>query len=111
MTVVNFVVLKALLDPEPIVVQREHQSMYPTVSSLIRMPELLSRTAGIQEVLWNFAHLEDHKRITLWENPHFYLGLPTSVDEYGSKFEKFPVDDWKPEPNEFLVSFSCRRML
>lgn len=59
--------------------------------SLTRISELLSYTASFQDVLWNFAHLEDSKRITLSENPHFYLKLPTLIDEYGGEFKAFPA--------------------
>ena len=56
------------------------------------MSELLSHTASFQEVLWNFAHLVNSKRITLSDNPHFYLELPTSIDEYGGEFKAFPAE-------------------
>ena len=57
------------------------------------MSELLSYPASFQEVLWNFAHLEKSKRITLSENPHFYLKLPTLIDEYGGGFKAFPAEN------------------
>jgi hypothetical protein len=63
------------------------------------MSELLGHAAPLQEALWNFAHLESSKRITLSNNPHFYLGLPTLIDEYGGKFEAFPVEMLPLEPN------------
>ena len=56
------------------------------------MSELLSHAASFQEVLWNFAHLENTKRITLSDNPHFYLKLPTLIDEYGGGFKAFPAE-------------------
>ncbi len=56
------------------------------------MSELLGYTASFQEVLWNFAHLENSKRITLSENPHFYLKLPTLTDEYGGEFKASPAE-------------------
>ncbi len=63
------------------------------------MSELLSHTASFQEVLWNFAHLENSKRITLSDNPHFYLKLPTLIDEYGGEFKAFPAEMLPLESN------------
>jgi hypothetical protein len=56
------------------------------------MSELLGCTASFQEVLWNFSHLENSKRIVPSENPHFYLKLPTLIDEYGDNFKVFPAE-------------------
>ena len=63
------------------------------------MSEQLSYTASFQEVLWNFAHLENTKRLTLSDNPHFYLKLPTLIDEYGGEFRAFPAQMLPLGPN------------
>jgi hypothetical protein len=63
------------------------------------MSEQLTWMASIREVLWNFAHLEDSNRITLSDNPHFYLKLPTSIEEYGGKFRAFPTEPLPLGPN------------
>ena len=55
--------------------------------------------ASFEEVLWNFAHLENSKRITLSENPHFYLKLPTLIDEYGGEFKALPAEVLPLEPD------------
>jgi hypothetical protein len=60
---------------------------------------MLSPTAGIEEVLWNFAQLEDDTRITLQDNPHFYLDLPTSSDAYTGRFKARPLENLKLRPN------------
>lgn len=56
------------------------------------MSEMFGYTATFQEAVWNFAYLENGKRITLSENPHFYLKLPTLNEEYGGEFKAFPVE-------------------
>ena len=63
------------------------------------MPELLSRTAGFEEVVWNLAHFEDRGCITLQDNPHFYSELPTSLDAYTPQFKASPVDNSELKPN------------
>jgi hypothetical protein len=57
------------------------------------MPEVLRRAAELDEVLWNFSRFNDNRRITLQDNPHFYLELPASVDAYTSEFRTLPVQD------------------
>jgi hypothetical protein len=60
---------------------------------LIRMLEVLRRAARLDEVLWNFSRFDDKRRITLQDNPHFYLELPTSADAYTREFRTLPVQD------------------
>lgn len=60
---------------------------------------MLSPTAGIEEVLWNFTQFEDERRITLHDNPHFYSDLPTSIDPYTAQFKAFPIKNFTPNPN------------
>ncbi|KAI0286459.1 hypothetical protein BC826DRAFT_1189330 [Russula brevipes] len=74
MIVVDFIVFKTLPDPKPII--------RCTVVPL-----------NFNEVLWNFSRFNDNRRITLQDNPHFYLELPTSVDAYTSEFRTLPVQD------------------
>ena len=69
------------------------------VDGLIRQSEMLSRTATLREVLWNFSRFEDHRRITLQQNPHFYVNLPTSVDAYRGHFRALPVEALRLKPN------------
>ena len=52
------------------------------------------------EILWNFSRYTDDRRIALRQNPHFYLDLPTSVDDYGAKFSKHPERDFSLEHND-----------
>jgi len=60
---------------------------------------MLGRTAGIEEVLWNFTQFDDERCITLHDNPHFYSDLPTSFDAYTAQFEALPIDNFTPKPN------------
>jgi hypothetical protein len=53
---------------------------------------MLSKTSGLEEVLWNFSHLRDERRLTLEQNPHFYELLPTSPEEYGGEFRRDPIE-------------------
>jgi hypothetical protein len=91
--VVSFVLFKTLPDPEPVVVRSKHQLVNPviTFSGLIRIPVMLRPATSIEEVLWNFAHIEDNRRISLQDNPHFYLDLPTSSDAYTGQFKARPL--------------------
>jgi hypothetical protein len=63
---------------------------------------MLSPTAGIEEVLWHFAHFEDNRRITLQDNPHFYSELPTSPDDYTGQFKAHPVEYFVLRPNDTI---------
>jgi hypothetical protein len=60
---------------------------------------MLSHSAGIEEVLWNFTQFEDESRISLHDNPHFYSDLPTSFDAYTVRFRALPIDNFAPKPN------------
>ena len=76
-----------------------HRIPCSSLTCLIRNPEVLSHTAGFEEVLWNFAHFEDNRRITLQDNPHFYSELPTSSDAYTDQFKALPVENVEMTPN------------
>jgi hypothetical protein len=60
---------------------------------------MLSQTALLRQVLWNFNRFEDSRRITLQDNPHFYVNLPTAVDAYTGDFEARPVENLQLKPN------------
>jgi hypothetical protein len=56
-------------------------------------PEAISSSSGdsvLNEILWNFSHYKDAERLSLAQNPRFYVGLPTSPDGYHATF------NWKP---------------
>jgi hypothetical protein len=58
------------------------------------------------EILWNFSRYTDDRRIALWQNPHFYLGLSTS-SAYGAEFSKHTMRDsdfiLKPHDNVYVL--------
>ena len=63
---------------------------------LIPVPEVLSDSPSLQEILWNFSHSHDEKkRLTLTENPHFYAELPTSPEDYGGGLKIDPTEDFQ----------------
>ena len=67
------------------------------------MPEVLSNRPSLQEILWNFSRFKDEKqRLTLGNNPHFYSGLPTSLEAYTDGLEIDPTDNFR-HADEFYV--------
>jgi hypothetical protein len=70
---------------------------------LIHVPERLSDSPSLQEILWNFSRFKDEKqRLTLMKNPHFYEELPTSPEAYGDSVKIDPTEDFR-HANEFYV--------
>ncbi|KAH9011619.1 hypothetical protein EDB84DRAFT_1007867 [Lactarius hengduanensis] len=53
----------------------------------------LSANPSFPEILWNFSRYKDHARITLEQNPHFYLHFPTNVSAYAPRFRGCPLQD------------------
>ena len=67
------------------------------------MPEVLSDSPSLQEILWNFCRFKDeNRRLTLIENPHFYAELPTSPEAYGDSVKIDPTEDFR-HADEFYV--------
>ncbi|KAH9021822.1 hypothetical protein EDB85DRAFT_2293351 [Lactarius pseudohatsudake] len=79
-TTINFVLLRSPLlapdDPEPVIVSQE-----------------LSASPSLQEILWNFSRYKDRARITLEQNPHFYLRFPADESAYTPQFQRHPLQD------------------
>ncbi|KAI0247276.1 hypothetical protein BJV78DRAFT_1247170 [Lactifluus subvellereus] len=72
---INFVILKSWCwDPPPTVVKEEIDDPTP-----------------VAQILWIFSHRKGEGRITLKENPHFYLEIP----QEGSKSEFDSLQDGK----------------
>ncbi|KAI0300015.1 hypothetical protein B0F90DRAFT_571146 [Multifurca ochricompacta] len=80
-TVVEFLLLKSPLDPKPSIVK-----------------QVISKTSSISEILWNFSRFRDERRVTLKQNPHFYMNLPTSAEAYGDGFKIDPMKDLQHVP-------------
>lgn len=59
------------------------------------MPEELSQSSGVNEILWNFGRRltgkdsDEKKRLTLRQHPHFYRKLP---GRYGGEFREHPTE-------------------
>ena len=71
--------------------------------SLIPVPVVLSDNPSLQEILWNFSRFKDERRrLTLRNNPHFYVELPTSPEEYGDCVKIDPTEDFR-HANKFYV--------
>jgi hypothetical protein len=67
------------------------------------VPEVLSDSPSLQEILWNFSRFKDRKkRLTLRENPHFYTELPTSPEAFGESVKIDPIKDFG-HANKFYV--------
>ena len=72
-------------------------------SSIILVPEVLSDSPSLREILWNFSRFKDEKqRLTLRENPYFYAELPTSPEAYGDSIKINPTEDFR-HADEFYV--------
>ncbi|KAH9054700.1 hypothetical protein EDB87DRAFT_1425447 [Lactarius vividus] len=86
-TKVNFVLLQSPLavlhDPDSIIV-----------------PQLLSPKPTAGEILWNFARLEGRARVTLEQNPRFYMGLPIHEGAFGPEFSKDSMEDFVLRSND-----------
>jgi len=69
---------------------------------LSQTPEVLNENPSLAEILWNFRHFKDKRRLTLKQNPHFYTHIPMSPDAYGGGFEMKPTEDFR-HANKFYV--------
>ncbi|KAH9172528.1 hypothetical protein EDB89DRAFT_889066 [Lactarius sanguifluus] len=59
--------------------------------NLIHGLEEFSTRPSLPEILWNFSRYKDRARVTLEQNPHFYLRFP--ADESGYMFQCHPLYD------------------
>jgi hypothetical protein len=67
------------------------------------VPEVLSDSPSLREILWNFSRFKDEKqRLTLRQNPHFYAELPTSLEAYRDSIKIDPTEDFQHD-DEFYV--------
>ena len=48
---------------------------------------MFNTSPSLPEILWNFSRYEDRARITLEQNPHFYLHCPVDESEYTPMFQ------------------------
>ncbi|KAH9015910.1 hypothetical protein EDB85DRAFT_2156302 [Lactarius pseudohatsudake] len=66
----------------------------------ITVPQLLSPKPTVSEILWNFARLEGRARVTLEQNPRFYMGLPVHEGAFGPEFSKDSMWDFALRSND-----------
>ena len=55
--------------------------------------EEFSSGPSLPEILWNFSRYKDRARITLGQNPHFYLRCPADESAYTPMFRRHPLHD------------------
>jgi hypothetical protein len=68
------------------------------------IPEVLTESSDLNEILWNFIRLNDKKRLTLKDNPHFYEMLPTSAYLYDGNFRIDPIENFHHEIYQERIS-------
>ncbi|KAI9432404.1 hypothetical protein H4582DRAFT_1112423 [Lactarius indigo] len=86
---VNFVLLRS-----PLAVPHDPDA--------ITVPQLLSAQPTAGEILWNFARLEGRARVTLEQNPHFYVDLPVHEGEFDPEFSKDSMWDFDLRRNDTI---------
>ena len=62
-------------------------------NNLINTSEEFSASPSLPEILWNFSRYESRARITLGQNPHFYLHFPADESAYTPMFQCHPLQD------------------
>ncbi|KAI9464398.1 hypothetical protein F5148DRAFT_176483 [Russula earlei] len=80
---------KILTEGDPFVVEFRILPSLPHRDPVIVRQALFS-TSDLPEILWNFSHLDDGKRLALAQKPHFYEGLPENVNAYVGTFHHRP---------------------
>ncbi|KAN0133857.1 hypothetical protein V8E53_008352, partial [Lactarius tabidus] len=75
---INFVLLRS-----PLLVSGDHGT--------IIVSQEFSASPSLPEILWNFIDYNDRGRITLEQNPHFYLDCPTDQSAYTPTFQCHPL--------------------
>jgi hypothetical protein len=82
--------------------------MLLSVSDLTAFIEVLTNAPKPQEILWNFCRysLGSNKRVTLAENPHFYLQHHLHVrsqNEYKDGFTADPTEHYQEDVDNIYV--------
>jgi hypothetical protein len=63
---------------------------------------MLPNNLRSSEIIWNFTRYKDNRQGTLRQNPHFYMGLPTSIYAYGAGFSEDSLKDFPVESNDTI---------
>jgi hypothetical protein len=101
--IVDFLLHKSLTDENPTIVRRERDFSRSLMAS-DPIPEVLTESSDLNEILWNFIRLNDEKRLTLKDNPHFYEMLPTSAYIYDGNFRIDPIENFHHEIHQERIS-------
>jgi F-box-like len=112
--IINFVLFRTLPDSKPVVARREHLPMNPIIAFfdvLIYMPEIFSRTAVLEEVLWKCAGFEDKERNTLQENAYFFLDFPRSVDTSPGEPNGLQIKQFELKHNATIYIFLVDQLI
>ena len=64
-----------------------------SITALYHASEVLSANPSFPEVLWNFSRYAGRARITLEQNPHFYLRCAADESTYTPMFQRRPLQD------------------
>jgi hypothetical protein len=100
--VVEFLLHKSLPDKNPTIVKRERDfSRSLIVSDTI--PEVLTQSSDMKEIMWNFSLFKGERRLTLEDNPYFYEKLPTSAEKYDSQFRADPIQTFHHDKITVLI--------
>lgn len=68
------------------------------------MPEVLSDSPSLQEILWNFSRFKDEKqRLTLRDSPHFYSD-PISLEACSNGLKIDPTDDFRHTDKFYVLT-------
>ncbi|KAF8268652.1 hypothetical protein EI94DRAFT_1700067 [Lactarius quietus] len=78
--IINFVILQSPL-------------LFPHDPGTISVSQELTGSPSLPEILWNFSRYRDRARITLEQNPHFYLRCPADEGAYTPMFRRHPLRD------------------
>ena len=94
---INFMLLRSPLlvsgDPDTIIMSHKPNLCSLNFNNyLIHALEEFSASLTLLEILWNFSHYNDHAHITLKQNPHFYLDIPSDESTYMPLFWHHPVN-------------------
>ena len=70
----------------------------------------LGPEVNVSELLWTFSRLPEDQRVTLKQNPHFYLSRDLSERPlaYDDNFVLKPLKDLKPEKDLVVLILSDR---
>ena len=101
MVKVRFQILHSPTDRHlaPIVTCESFSFSFPSDGSSCENIGELAPEVNVSELLWTFSRLPEDQRVTLKQNPHFYLSehLPDRPLAYDDDFVLKPLKDLKPE--------------